>query len=365
MPFESDRAFRNAGGDGRVGTMPVGEKLRITDANLARLDETIADVAERRCALLAEKVRAMVSAISNEYPDDVYDRLVREEHFPETFLSLAVRECQVPEDTLCTDDVMRTLTAVSAEETVALCRGLAHVNDRMYRVTDGVYNDRWVRQISDLIREDEHIEDDTAPDLEVRAPRTSGERIAYLRNTYTDIAYERFAHALHHAGCTYYSDFPGVCEALYYDHATACILPMENSQDGKLLRFYSLLMKYDLRIAAVTSVTAEDTDVTTRYALLRKAVTVPHPEEEYLGLYLECRTALDEDLPLGSILGAAAAYRMTLVRVDTVPTLYEEDDRITYDLILRAEEDADIAAMLTYFYLMVPGFTLLGLYPDL
>ena len=141
---------------------------------------------------------------------------------------------------------------------------------------------------------------------------------------------------------------------------------MENSQDGKLLRFYSLLMKYDLRIAAVTSVTAEDTDVTTRYALLRKAVVVPHPEEEeYLGLYLECRTALDEDLPLGSILGAAAAYGMTLVRVDTVPTLYEEDDRVTYDLILRAGDDADIAAMLTYFYLMVPGFTLLGLYPDI
>lgn len=348
------------------GHMAVGEKLRITDANLARLDTTAANLTEQRAAVLEEKVRAILSAVSVEYPDDIFDRLIREERFPETFSEICTREQTLPDDAYSTDEIARVLQNYSEEERIILCRGLAHAGDRMYRITEGVYDDRWARMLGDLVREDDHIDDDVTPDLEVRVPRPAGERVAYLRNTYTDLAFETFSTVLRNAAPTYYSDFPGVCEALYYDRATACILPLENSADGKLLRFYTLLTKYDLRIAYVTSVTAHETDVTTRYALLRRSVSVPHPEDtDSLGLYLEFRMIADEEIPLFRILSAADAYHLSLTRVDSVPGPNEDDDRMAYDLILRAEDGGDLLSMLTYCYLLVPGFTLLGIYLDL
>ncbi|MBQ7301939.1 MAG: hypothetical protein IJW77_19075 [Clostridia bacterium] len=364
MLFDREDEYRENSGR-RAGYLAVGEKLRITDANLARLDTVIANTAEMRHALIAEKVRAILSAISNEYPDDVYDRLVREERFPETFAQISRREQLVTEGACSEEEIARAFAAASAEERIDLCRGLAHANDRMYLVTPDRMDAHWVRMLTDLVREEEHTDDDMTPDLEARAPRAAGERVAYLRNTYTDAAFDAFSRVLRAAASTYYSDFPGVCEALYYDRASACILPLENTSDGKLSRFYSLLTKYDLRIAYVTSVTADDTDVTTRYALLRRAITVPHPEEyDHLGLYLECRVLTDEDMPLYRILAAADAYHLTTTRVDTVSGPYEDDDRSACDLILRAEDGADLPAMLTYCYLLVPGFTLLGIYLD-
>ena len=97
MPFDREDDYRdirgyydNAGGH-RQGYMAVGEKLRITDANLSRLDTVAANLAEMRYAILEEKVRAILSAISNEYPDDVFERLIREERFPETFAEISER----------------------------------------------------------------------------------------------------------------------------------------------------------------------------------------------------------------------------------------------------------------------------------
>lgn len=365
MPFDTEErtAYRDQSGRRQ---MAVGEKLRITDANLARLDVTSANLTEQRAAMLDEKVRAILSAVSMEYPDDIFDRLIREERFPETFAELTARAQIIPDDACSAEEIARTLANIGEEERIVLCRGLAHAADRMYHITDGQFDDRWARMMNDLVREDDHIDDDVTPDLDARMPRPAGDRVAYLRNTYTDTAYDTFSTVLRNASPTYYSDFPGVCEALYYDRATACILPLENSADGKLLRFYTLLTKYDLRIAYVTSVTAYDTDVTTRYALLRRSVSVPRPEDcDALGMYLEFRMIADEDIPLFRILAAADAYHLSLTRVDSVPGPNEDDDRIAYDLILRVEDGGDPASMLTYCYLLVPGFTLLGIYLDL
>ncbi|MBQ8578098.1 MAG: hypothetical protein IJ449_09095 [Clostridia bacterium] len=373
---------------GRLRGMQLSEKIRITDTNLSRLDEAAASLSEKREALLCEKVRAFVSDISNEYPEDVCEQLIRDEHFPERFSEMTERQITVPEDMLSSAEIASALRTMQHTERVSLCQRLAHINDRIYKIAasrnanswerdyrsdeNEPYGGAWIAAITDLVKEEDHIEDDTAPDLDVRAPRPVGDRVAYLRNTYTDRAYSRFQTVLHHTTAAYYSDFPGVCEALYYDRASACILPMENSVDGKLLRFYSLLMKYDLRIACTCSVTTEDTDVTTRYALLRKNVCVPRPAEceDWEGLYLEFRAVLRDEHPLSELLCAAAQYHLTLVRVDTIPMDYDDGER-TYDLIFRAQntedldspaENGDIAAMLTYLYLCVPQFTLFGVY---
>ncbi len=364
------------------GEMSLSEKIRITDTNLARLDTRAAATAEMREALAFEKARAFLREITNEYPEDVCEQLIRDEHFPDQFREMTERTPALSEDTPAYKEALFHLKQAGLDEQLSICQRLAHANDQIYRIAaarrenawehdfraqePSPYDDAWIAAITDLVREEDPVEDEMAPDLDVRVPRPVGERIAYLRNTYTDRAYARFQSELHHTQATYYSDFPGVCEALYYDRVSACILPMENSVDGKLLRFYGLLNKYDLRIAYTCSVTTEDTDVTTRYALLRKNISVPHPEEleDYEGLYIECRVILWDEHPLGELLCAASRYHLTLTRVDTIPMDYSDGER-TYDLILRCDDDADAAAFLTYLYLCVPQFTLFGIYAAL
>lgn len=351
-------------------SMSVREKLQITDTNLARLDTEAAEHTEKREALLAEKLRAVLSGVgggeSEEYRDEVFRSIIRDEHFPDEFRRITERDCRVPEDAVLPELAAARLAQENRMEQISLCRMLAHAKDAAYRQNDSGRSpderDRgWRQMIADLIRDDNHGEDDPAHELDVRAPRHAGERIAYLKNTYTDTAYDTFADALPHCVPAYYSDFPGVCEALYYGRATACILPLENSSDGKLLRFYSLLTKYDLRIAGVCSVSAEDSDSATKYALLRKSVTVPGREESS-ELFCECRIILEEDMTLSRVLSAADAYGMALSRADSVPNGYG-DGGDTYDLIFRFDEEGDLPAMLTYLYLMTPQFTLLGIYP--
>lgn len=370
--------------DRRGMALNLNEKMQIIDTNLARLDTMAVSLVEMREAFLLEKVRALTSEITNEYPEDVCEQMIRDEHFPEEFRSMTgrdasiSREAGIQEGVLASEQIANVLKSSGHDEQIRLCQCLAHVNDALYeaaavrrntwkKVAQEEKNTRfgkaWIQRLNDLIREEDHFEDETVPDLDVHAARPTGESIAYLRNTYTDRAYTRFQSILQHTTAVYYSDFQGVCESLYYDRESACILPMENSVDGKLLRFYSLLNKYDLRIAYTCSVTTEDTDVTTRYALLRKNITVPNPDEfdACEGLYMECRAVLNEEHPLSDLLAAAAWYHLTLTRVDTIPTDYDDGER-TYDLILRMEEDGDLAAMLTYLYLMVPQFTVFGIY---
>ena len=123
MLFDRDDeiGYREHLGGRRAGHMAVGEKLRITDANLARLDVTAANLCEMRAAILEEKIRAILSAISNEYPDDVFDRLIREERFPETFAEISAREQRIPEEAHSSQEIVRVLSDAGAEERIILC----------------------------------------------------------------------------------------------------------------------------------------------------------------------------------------------------------------------------------------------------
>ena len=350
--------------------MALREKIQISNANLSRLDRQYAALSEMREAFLQEKVHAMLSGLPGDYADEVFEQLIGEESFPDSFRELTEREIVLNGDETAAHApeaenpyLRNCFCFMTTLERISVCRRLAHAWDDRYRLHDSTEGDVWARIIGDMVQKDEHGDDELVPDLDARAPRPAGERVAYLKNTYTDLAYEQFADVLPNCTCAYYSDFPGVCEALYYGRATACILPLENTADGKLVRFYALLGKYDLRIAMTAEVTADDSDVTTKYALLRKSVTVPCPEEDadFENLYCECGVILEDGVTLSDILLAASMYGLTLSRADTDPLSYAEAES-SYNLIFRIGE-GDLQAMLAFLYLMTPQFTLLGIYP--
>lgn len=108
--------------------------------------------------------------------------------------------------------------------------------------------------------------------------RSSFNRISYQRNRYTDEAYERFAALLPEPRASYAHSFRSVCEDVYNGLCEYCILPLENSAEGRLTSFSRLIAEYEMKIAAVCDVQVGE-DRVTRFALLRRTVTLLHAQE--------------------------------------------------------------------------------------
>ena len=87
-------------------------------------------------------------------------------------------------------------------------------------------------------------------DEESEPPRT----VVYFRTPVSDKAYSLFSKEFKGIGAMYAADFKTVCEDVYYDRADACILPLESSEDGLIMSFRHLMLKYELTIASVASI---------------------------------------------------------------------------------------------------------------
>ena len=345
--------------------MSIGEKMRVIDKNLHRLDDEYAHNAEKRDVWLWEKTRASEEALPGDYTDAWYAALLRDEQFTAQFSRMASRPVTLPEDAFDAatpfelQQLKINLSHEQQLETVALCRQLAHAKDPAYRMNTHAEEQRWRRQLADILRRERSEDEDDPFAPAVRGMRHMGEEIAYLRNTYTDTAFHAFSEVTP-AKAVYYSDFPGVCEAVFYKNATACILPLSNSADGRLNRFYALLARYDLRIGAVCKVTSDDGETATTYALLRRAVTIPVRDETGV-VYLECRMHLNGSVTLDCVCSAAKLYGIHLDRIDSVPLNYDGEGFV-YDAVFSVPREGDIFSLLVYLYLMVPQLTLFGVY---
>ena len=69
-------------------------------------------------------------------------------------------------------------------------------------------------------------------------------KIAYPKNKFNDAAFEYLSLAVSTPRAVYTSSINAACEAVAEGSCEFCILPIENSLDGKLFGFYSLLDRY-------------------------------------------------------------------------------------------------------------------------
>ena len=108
---------------------------------------------------------------------------------------------------------------------------------------------------------------------EAALPGTHG-RIAYVRNKRNDDAFIRFSEKIRGAKAYYCSSFSEACEAVFSNACEFCILPIENSADGKLYSFYSMIDRYELIICNVVYLSADDGADKTGFALVSRGVTL-------------------------------------------------------------------------------------------
>ncbi len=196
-------------------------------------------------------------------------------------------------------------------------------------------------------------------------------RVAYQRSIFTDEAYLHFSPHIQSPKAAYIGSFTGVCEQVYNGLCEYCILPLENSQDGKLLRFYGLIQKYELKIVLTCDVTASDKRQITTFGLCKRALQAP-----LSSLYGARRNACfefvfwqesDDSPDLCDILCAARACSLRLIRTDCLP---RSDDEILvgagYPFNVSLDiEGGDLRTFLLFLALDAPFCLPLGIYHHL
>ncbi len=184
----------------------------------------------------------------------------------------------------------------------------------------------------------------------------TGTLTAYMRNLYSDRAFERFSGSLHRLSARYFSSFSAVCEEVYYDRCQYCILPLQTTDDGTLSSFYRMIGKYELKIRHICDIPTQNGEATVRYALLRRGIVPQCPDSGYF----EASFILPEELPIGRFLAVCEDTGARIDRIRSMPLSYA-DDIVSLCVAFRITPES--AAPLLYFLRSVlHSYTPEGLY---
>lgn len=186
-------------------------------------------------------------------------------------------------------------------------------------------------------------------------------RIALVRNRYNEEAFSMFEHSVQGAKPEFFSSFSDACEEVFDNLCEYCILPVENTGDGRLFGFYSMIDRYELKICAVCELETETTSETIRYALIGKHLPQRIPKSAHWNF--ECYVSTEaEEFPY-DIFRVAPIFEATPIKIDSLPVLY--DDRanrmyLTFHLPRHMAYAFDL-----YLSKEHPRYTAIGLYPIL
>lgn len=184
-------------------------------------------------------------------------------------------------------------------------------------------------------------------------------KIAYVRNRYNERAFENFSELLRSPKPFYVSDFSEACEAVFNGQCSYCILPIENTENGRLFGFYSMLDRYELKICATVSIDGEDSFEAVRFALVgRTALRVPAKASAYA---LEFCLTRENGSRLSYLLEGAECFHATPQKIDFLPLEY--DQRVYRIFFTFALPFSEAAAFGLYLSLEYPNYNILGFYP--
>ncbi len=179
-----------------------------------------------------------------------------------------------------------------------------------------------------------------------------GETVSYVRSAVADDAYLTFASSMTTPKVLYAHEFTEACENVYYDRSAYCLLPVENTSDGRLAGFRSLILKYGLKIASVCRVKAPLAEEETVFALLKKSLSFETGGTRYFEFQVTAEDLL-------SLLFAAEACGMKLCGIASVAGNHSR-----YDLVMQIAEDG-FCGFLSLLHLEYPDFSPLGIYTEL
>ena len=182
-------------------------------------------------------------------------------------------------------------------------------------------------------------------------------RIAYVRNKRSDDIFLSLSKSFKGARAHYGATFHECCEAVNDGRCEYCLLPIENSSDGKLYSFYSLLDRYELKINKTVSVGNEDDSQTVVFALVGKTVRLTGE----CGQRLEFSVISEDASFVSEMIRAADELGGAVSSVGTQPLEYDELRKRFYISVDMRENSSPIP-MALYVSLEYPRATPLGIY---
>lgn len=186
----------------------------------------------------------------------------------------------------------------------------------------------------------------------------SEHRIVYQKNSFSDSAYLQFAPLLDSSRAAYAHSFTSACEDVYNGICEYCILPLENSSEGRLIGFEKLIDSYGLKIVATCDIIENETARSTRFALLRRTLLPLLPSADIKSSYLEISFPMSEDPTLAELLLAAQLCGLTLYRIHSLP---EAENVYRYHVIF-AIGRGSLSTFLLYLSMEIPQYTPIGIY---
>lgn len=309
-----------------------GSKTEITLSNLSYLEESLEVLVEKRLAHLAE----LASAILIDGGDhDVIKSII---------LSIRSEGCA---------------------DSGRIINENRHAADAMFSKLSLIERLTIFREIFGRLNVEMENPVETFEQDEFGVSEDASERIAYLKNSYNDIAYMQFASLLNSPRAAYYGSVTDVCESVYNGISEYCILPVETSSDGKLLSFYEAILKYNFKIIAVYDLQGE-VDYT-RYALLGKHFSVNNTgiKSKARNRYFEFVMTDNDTLSLNELLCAADFCSLKLRRIDTLNINKEKHSENAYICPVFRVDGSDMQTFLSFLAIDCPDFIPIGLYMQL
>ena len=184
-------------------------------------------------------------------------------------------------------------------------------------------------------------------------------RIEYIGNNYTDEAFRYFSSKLHASEALIVSSFNELCEDVYSGKSEYGILPIENTDNSKLLRFYSLINLYDLKIVSVCSVKTSDNG-RTDFALVKRSLEYPNPKLDTPDM-LEFLVKPVNHASFMKILSAAQLCAIESYRIDSLP-LSASDEDFTFCFMMKLSEKSRTETFLLYMSVDFPQYTPIGIF---
>ncbi len=304
----------------------VGTDTEVVLKNLGELEKILDGIIQARLAHIFE----LSSAVVNDGEDiDLIKSIV-----------LSMKSEDYADSDAIIEENRKNIYAVyshlSLVERLMLCRG----------ISERIFSGR--RAASELF----------SPEAQEQIPSSATDRIAYLKSSYNDSVYIKFASLLSSPRAAYFDSIAEVCRSVYDRECEYCFLPVETSENGKLPSFYGMIIKYGFYICSVCEV-SDAVGVRTRYALLKKKSNMRGNviRSKSRIKMLEFAVNIEEYPSVSDILTAAELCSMNLRRVDTLgDSLICPVFRI---------DGADIDTFLTFMAIDSPSFSLLGIYTQI
>ena len=180
--------------------------------------------------------------------------------------------------------------------------------------------------------------------------------VAYVKNQYSLEALAKLCKHITVHQEHVFSSFGELCDDIESGDADACIIPIENTTDGKLVNFYSIIDRYELKILSTCEIESSDGNQVTRYALLKRNIVIPNSERCCIELTFVSTQAntLKDMIEISSLLG------LSVHRIDSLPLRYNKSS-FEISSVLYGTLD-DIMTFILFLKLNIPQHTILGLY---